>query len=93
MTPSCERKEGSDESTTYRSREAFKASSNVDLKLATKSCGSFLINPTVSEIKIFGRDSGNKGRIVVSKVAKSLSAIKTSLPVNARIKEDFPALV
>ena len=32
-------------------------------------------------------------RTVVSSVAKSLSSTSTSLPVSARMSEDFPALV
>jgi hypothetical protein len=37
--------------------------------------------------------SGFSARAVVSSVAKSLSAISTSLPVSARMSDDFPAFV
>ncbi len=44
----------------------------VDLKLATRSCGNFLMKPTVSLIRIRGSTSGASARTVVSSVAKSL---------------------
>ena len=50
------------------------------------------MNPTVSDRSTFGRVSGYKGRIVVSSVANSLSATSTSLPVIARMSEDFPGI-
>ncbi len=40
----------------------------------------------------FGELGGCMGRTVVSSVAKSLSATRTSLPVIARIRDDLPHL-
>ena len=51
------------------------------------------MKPTVSETRMRGRAGGSSARTVVSRVANSLSAISTSLPVSARIKVDLPALV
>ncbi len=93
VTSSWDRKDGSEASTTNSNSEALAASSSVDLNDATRSCGSFLINPTVSDMSTLGRVSGYRGRIVVSSVANSLSATSTSMPVIARISEDLPALV
>ena len=51
------------------------------------------MNPTVSAMRIGGEVGGTSVRTVVSSVAKSLSSTSTSLPVSARMSEDFPALV
>jgi len=50
---------------------ASRASSSVDRNEATRSCGSCLMKPTVSESRIFGWVSGTITRVVVSRVAKS----------------------
>ena len=92
-TSSCARKEGSEASTTYNNNDASCASARVEWNEATKSCGNFLIKPTVSDTSILGWVIGNKARTVVSRVAKSLFSPSTSLPVIDRINEDLPALV
>ena len=51
------------------------------------------MKPTVSDSSTRGRVAGTSGRTVVSSVANSLSATRTSLPVSARISVDLPALV
>ena len=51
------------------------------------------MKPTVSETSTRGFASGFSARTVVSSVAKSWSATMTSLPVSARMSDDFPAFV
>src|SRR4051812_28550729 len=93
VTSNCDSYPGSPASITCNNSDALRASSNVDLKEATKSWGKFLINPTVSLTNILGTLSGCKVRTLVSSVANNLLATNTSLPVNARIKVDLPAFV
>ena len=93
VTASCRSKPGSLASITWSSSEDSAASSSVDLNDATRSCGRFLIKPTVSLTSTRGTVSGWSARTVVSRVANSLLATSTSLPVSARIKVDLPALV
>ena len=88
----CSSKFGCDISTTCTSKSASRNSSRVDLKLSTKPCGSFRINPTVS-VKRNGRFSITTFLTVVSKVAKSLFSANTSLFESRFIRVDFPTLV
>src|SRR6202521_1361069 len=54
LTSSCDSYVGSDASTTNSSSDASSASASVDRNDATRSCGSFLMNPTVSETSTRG---------------------------------------
>lgn len=74
------------------SRSASRTSSNVDLKDSMRLCGSFRMNPTVSESRN-GRLSIVTLRTVVSRVAKSLFSAKTSDLEMRFMSVDLPTLV
>src|SRR6266702_2922466 len=58
LAPSCNSYVGSDASTTNSSSDASSASASVDRNDATRSCGNFLMNPTVSETSTPGFAAG-----------------------------------
>ena len=89
----CSKTSGSEASSTISCKSAFFASSRVDLKAFTSEWGRFEIKPTVS-VKSTEPPSFRFSFLVVgSRVAKSLSSTKTSEPVRALSRVDFPAFV
>ena len=89
----CSKTFGSLESRTSSCKSAFFASSRVDLKAFTRECGRFEIKPTVSVRRIEPPSFKLSLLVVGSRVAKSLSSTKTSAPVSALSRVDFPAFV
>ncbi|MPN39721.1 hypothetical protein SDC9_187250 [bioreactor metagenome] len=80
-------------STTCSTRSASFTSSSVERNALTRSCGSLLMNPTVS----LKRHSVPFGSVILrtigSSVAKSLSSASASAPESRLSRVDLPALV
>ncbi len=89
----CSSTAGELRSSTWMMRSASVTSSSVARKAATRSVGSFWMNPTVS-VSSSSRPAGNSSlRVVGSSVAKSFCSALTPAPVSTFRSVDFPALV
>ena len=74
-------------------RSASVTSSSVARNAATRSVGSFWMEPTVS-VSSSSRPAGSSSfRVVGSRVAKSRCSARTPDPVSALSSVDLPALV
>jgi len=72
---------------------AVVTSSRVALKDSISSVGSFFMKPTVSVNSTLRFSDRGLTEVLVSRVAKGISAAKASLPVSALRRVDFPAFV
>ena len=80
-------------SRTWMRKSARTASSRVALKASTRRWGRFLTNPTVSVRRMVCPSGRSMLRVVVSRVAKSMSFAMMSEPEMRLRRVDFPALV
>jgi hypothetical protein len=92
-TSMCSSKFGWLASTTWRSASDSRSSSSVLLKLSMSLCGSFRMNPTVSERRMLLFASRSIWRVVASSVANSRFSARTPASASAFMSVLLPALV
>ena len=88
----CSSRFGEAASATCTIRSASVTSSSVERNASTRSCGSLLTNPTVSETTARRRPGSSSRRVVGSSVANSWSATITSAPVSRLHQRRLPGV-